>query len=77
MSLAGTLEETALALLAKGKGLLAADESLPTIGKRFKELGIASTEENRRDYRELLFTTPGLGDSISGAILFDETIPVP
>jgi fructose-bisphosphate aldolase class I len=74
MSLPGPLESTALALLAKGKGLLAADESLPTIGKRFKELGIASTEESRRDYRELLFTTPGLGESISGAILFDETI---
>jgi fructose-bisphosphate aldolase, class I len=74
VSLSDTLEKTASELLAPGKGLLAADESLPTIGKRFKELGIASTEENRRDYRELLFTTPGLGESISGAILFDETI---
>jgi len=74
VSLPDTLESTASELLAPGKGLLAADESLPTIGKRFKELGIASTEENRRDYRELLFTTPGLGESISGAILFDETI---
>jgi fructose-bisphosphate aldolase, class I len=74
VSLPDTLESTALALLAPGKGLLAADESLPTIGKRFKELGIASTEENRRDYREVLFTTPGLGESVSGAILFDETI---
>ncbi len=62
------------ALLAAGKGILAADESFPTIGKRFKELGIESTEENRRAYREMLFTTAGLGRSISGAILFDETI---
>ncbi len=74
MSLPETLESTARALLAQGKGILAADESLPTIGKRFKELGIASTGESHRDYRELLFTTAGLGDSISGAILFDETI---
>jgi fructose-bisphosphate aldolase, class I len=74
VSLPDTLESTASALLAPGKGILAADESLPTIGKRFKELGIASTEENRRDYRELLFRTSGLGESISGAILFDETI---
>jgi fructose-bisphosphate aldolase class I len=68
------MESTVTALLKSGQGLLAADESFPTIGKRFKELGIASTEENRRAYRELLFTTPGLGDFISGAILFDETI---
>ena len=65
---------TAAALVAPGKGILAADESLPTIGKRFKALNIPSTEENRRAYRELLFTTPGLGEFISGAILFDETI---
>jgi len=65
---------TAAALVAPGKGILAADESLPTIGKRFKALEIPSTEENRRAYRELLFTTPGLGEFISGAILFDETI---
>lgn len=61
-------------LLAFGKGILAADESLPTIGKRFAALNIPSTEENRRVYRELLFTTPGLGEFISGTILFDETI---
>jgi fructose-bisphosphate aldolase class I len=67
-------ESTIQALLGEGKGILAADESLPTIEKRFKQLGIASTEDNRRAYREMLFTTPGLGDSISGAILFDETI---
>ncbi len=69
-----TLDSTVAALLAPGKGILAADESLPTIGKRFAALGIPSTEENRRAYRELLFTTPGLGACISGVILFDETI---
>jgi fructose-bisphosphate aldolase, class I len=68
------LESTVAALLAPGKGLLAADESLPTIEKRFKALGIPSTEENRRAYRELLFTAPGIAESISGVILFDETI---
>lgn len=69
-----SLESTVAALLAPGKGILAADESLPTIGKRFAALGIASTEENRQAYRELLFTTPGLGEAISGVILFDETL---
>jgi len=68
------LEMTAKALVAPGKGILAADESLPTIEKRFKSVGVANTEENRRAYRETLFTTPGLGEFISGAILFDETI---
>jgi fructose-bisphosphate aldolase class I len=68
------LAATVQALLAPGKGLLAADESFPTIGKRFDEYAIPSTEENRRAYRELLFTTRGLGDFISGAILFDETM---
>jgi len=68
------LDSTLRALLAPGKGILAADESFPTIEKRFKELGIADTEANRRAYRETLFTSPGLGDSISGVILFDETI---
>jgi fructose-bisphosphate aldolase class I len=67
-------ESTIHALLAAGKGILAADESLPTIGKRFATLDIPSTEENRRAYRELLFTTPGLGEFISGVILFDETM---
>ncbi len=67
------LEATVAALLATGKGILAADESLPTIGKRFAALGIPSTEQDRRAYRELLFTTPHLHESISGAILFDET----
>jgi fructose-bisphosphate aldolase class I len=68
------MESTVKALLAPGKGILAADESTGTIGKRFEALGIASTEENRRAYRELLFATPGLAEHISGAILFDETI---
>jgi fructose-bisphosphate aldolase class I len=69
-----TLESTAQALLSPGKGILAADESFPTIGKRFKEFNIPSTEGNRRAYREMLFTTPGLGEFISGVILFDETM---
>lgn len=69
-----TLKSTVEALLVPGKGILAADESFPTIEKRFKELGIASSESNRRNYREMLFTTPGLAKSISGVILFDETI---
>jgi fructose-bisphosphate aldolase class I len=68
------LEASAGPLVARGKGILAADESFPTIEKRFKSVGIASTEENRRAYRETLFATPGLGDFISGVILFDETI---
>lgn len=65
---------TAHALVASGKGILAADESFPTIEKRFKAFNIPSTEENRRAYRELLFTTPGLSEFISGVILFDETM---
>jgi len=69
-----TLNSTVAALLAPGKGILAADESLPTIGRRFAALDIPSSEENRRDYRELLFTTPGINEYISGVILFDETI---
>lgn len=68
------LETTARTLVAPGKGILAADESSPTIEKRFKSIGVASTEENRRAYREALFTTPALGDFISGVILFDETL---
>lgn len=68
------LVETAAALMAAGKGLLAMDESNPTCNKRFAALGIAQTEEARRAWRELIITTPGLADSISGAILYDETI---
>ena len=68
------LAATAEALVADGKGILAADESTPTCTKRFQTLGIGSSEASRRDYREMLFTTPGLGDFVSGAILYDETI---
>ncbi|MBW3595082.1 MAG: fructose-bisphosphate aldolase class I, partial [Actinobacteria bacterium] len=72
--MANELESTATALVAEGKGILAADESFPTIEKRFKSISIESTEENRRAYRDMLFTTPGLEEYISGVILFDETI---
>jgi fructose-bisphosphate aldolase class I len=68
------LESTARALVADGKGILAADESGGTIKKRFDSIGLESTEEARRDYRELLFTTEGAEEFISGVILFDETI---
>jgi fructose-bisphosphate aldolase class I len=68
------LINTVNALLAGSKGLLAMDESTPTCNKRFEEVGIPQTTEYRRAYRELIVTTPGLGDCISGAILFDETI---
>src|ERR671936_702867 len=68
------LEATARALVADGKGILAADESDGTIKKRFDSIGVESTEENRRAYRDLLFTTEGAAEHISGVILFDETI---
>jgi len=68
------LQSLAQTLVAKGKGILAADESTPTITKRFEALKISSTAENRRAYREMLFTAPRLGEFISGVILFDETI---
>ena len=68
------LIDTARALVAGDKGLLAMDESNPTCNKRFARLGIPQTEETRRAYRELIVTTPGLGECISGAILYDETI---
>jgi fructose-bisphosphate aldolase class I len=66
--------DTAKALVAGDKGLLAMDESNPTCNKRFAALGIPQNEETRRAYREMIIDTPGLGESISGAILFDETI---
>jgi fructose-bisphosphate aldolase, class I len=69
-----SLAETARALVAPGKGILAADESPPTIEKRFQKINIESNEDNRRAYREMLFTTAGIGDHISGVILYDETI---
>ena len=65
---------TAKAMVAEGKGLLAMDESTPTCNKRFEKVGIPQTEETRRSYRELIVTTPGLGEFISGVILYDETI---
>src|SRR5438132_7720938 len=68
------LEETAAAIVAEGKGILAADESDSTIKKRFDSIGVESTEESRRAYRDLLFTTEGVEDYISGVILFDETL---
>ncbi len=68
------LESTSRALAASGKGILAADESFPTIEKRFKALNIESTEETRRAYRNMLFTTGGIEQFISGVIMFDETI---
>ena len=70
----GDLATTARALVAPGKGILAADESTGTIGKRFASIRTESTDESRRDYRELLFTTPTAAEYISGVILFDETI---
>src|SRR6202050_3783764 len=68
------LIDTARALVAGDKGLLAMDESNPTCNKRFAKLGISQTEEARLAYRELIVTTPGLGECVNGAILYDETI---
>ncbi len=68
------LVSVAQAMVAEGKGILAIDESTGTIAKRFKSINVENSEENRRAYRELLLTTPGLGQHISGAILYDETI---
>ena len=68
------LAKTAAAMVAKGKGLLAADESSGTCETRFKSVGVECTEESRRNYRGLLFATPGIEQFLSGVILFDETI---
>src|SRR5687767_10314576 len=68
------LELTARALVAPGKGILAADESDGTIKKRFDSIGVESTEDNRRAYRDMLFTTEGAAEHISGVILYDETL---
>ncbi len=68
------LEETARAMVAKGQGILAADESTGTMTKRLEKVGVESNEETRRTFRELLVTTPNAGDKISGVILYDETI---
>ena len=61
-------------IASKGKGIMAMDESNATCGKRLDSIGMENTEENRRTYRELLLATPGLGEFISGAILFEETL---
>ena len=60
--------------MAEGKGILAADETVPTLTKRFAALKIESTADSRRAYRDMLFTTPGVGEFISGVILYDETL---
>src|SRR6266705_1872106 len=72
--MSGELQRTAQEMVAPGKGILAADESSGTIEKRFQSIGVESTEESRRAYREMLFTAKDLADHISGVILFDETI---
>lgn len=68
------MEDTVEKLIHKGRGILAADESAPTIAKRFAAIGVESTEEKRREYRSLIFSTPSLGDHISGVILYEETL---
>src|SRR6202043_3703276 len=70
----GELARTAKAMVVKNKGILAADESTSTIKKRFDTIKLESTEENRRAYREMLFTAPGAADYISGVIMYDETL---
>jgi fructose-bisphosphate aldolase class I len=72
--MSNTLNHIARAMVAPGKGILAADESTGTIGKRFDSIKVENTEENRRAYRDMLFTTRGIGDTISGVILYDETL---
>ena len=70
----GELNATARAMVAKNRGILAADESTSTIKKRFDTIKLESTEENRRAYREMLFTAPGAQEYISGVIMYDETL---
>ena len=65
---------TAQKICAKGKGILAADESTGTIGKRFDQISVENTEPNRRAYRELLFTAPSIEQNISGVIMYEETV---
>ena len=74
VSKAQALHHTAMQMVAPGKGLLAADESTGTIGKRFEKIQVENTEQNRQTYRGLLFTAPDVGEHISGVILYDETI---
>ena len=68
------LEAIARAMVAPGRGILAADESTGTIKKRFDAIKVENTEENRRAYREMLFSAPGIAEHISGVILYDETL---
>jgi fructose-bisphosphate aldolase, class I len=74
MNVEDELQATVVQMVQSDKGILAADESLPTIAKRFQSIGVESTTENRRAYRSLLFTTPGANEFISGVILFEETL---
>ncbi len=74
MSTQTELQNTIADLVLKGKGILAADESNPTMAKRFAAINVVSTEESRRVYHSLLLTTPGLSEFISGIILFEETL---
>ena len=69
-----SLEEIANYIVSEGKGILAADESNPTCGKRFDSIGVENSEDNRRDYREMLFRSKGMKGNIGGVILFDETL---
>ena len=69
-----SLQDIAQAMTIKGKGILAADESNPTCKKRFDSIDVDSTEQNRNIYRDMLFTTKGMEEFISGVILFDETL---
>ena len=69
-----TLHETALGMVAKGRGILAADESTATIGKRFDAIKVENTEENRRAYRDMMFTSPGMEQYTSGVIFYEETL---
>ena len=71
---ANELARVASAMVARGKGILAADESTGSIKKRFDSIKLESTEEHRRTYREMLFTAPGAAEAVSGVILYDETI---
>ena len=71
---AAELIATARYIASPGKGILAADESTGTIGKRFAPIGVENVEDNRRKYRQLLLTTPGLGAHISGCIMYEETL---
>lgn len=68
------LKATAKKIAGRGRGILASDESNATTGKRLDSVGVENTEENRRKWRELLYTAPGLGQYISGAIMFEETL---